>query len=73
MLYPYVLVLLHTAMRPSAAAGLRWKQIDLANRSLTLTITNNDPRTVPLTKVAVSALKNIKGEKKEDDLVGIRN
>jgi len=36
MLYPYVLILLHTGMRPSEAAGLRWSQIDLASRSLTL-------------------------------------
>lgn len=69
MLYPYVLLLMHTAMRPSEAAGLRWRQIDLANRSLTLTITKNDPRTVPLTKIAVSALQDIKGEKKDDYLV----
>lgn len=69
MLYPYILVLLHTAMRPSEAAGLRWRQINLASRSLTLTITKNDPRTVPLTKVAVSVLQNIKGEKKGDDFV----
>ena len=68
-LYPYVLILLHTAMRPSEAAGLRWKQINLASRALTLTVTKNDPRTVPLTKVAVSALQKIKGEKKDDDLV----
>jgi integrase len=69
MLYPYVLVLLHSAMRPSEAAGLRWSQIDLASRSLTLHITKTEPRTVPLTKAVVSELQKIKGEKGDNDFV----
>ncbi len=60
MLYPFVLMLLHTAMRPSEAAGVCWKQIDLDNRSLTLEVTKNDPRTVPLTKAVVSSLEMVK-------------
>lgn len=69
MLYPYVLVLLHTAMRPSEAAGLRWSQIDLASRSLTLYITKNEPRTVPLTKTVVAALQKMKEESGDNALV----
>ena len=52
-LYPYVLILLHTAMRPSEAAGLKWHQIDFDRRSLNLYITKNEPRTVPLTKTVI--------------------
>jgi integrase len=69
MLYPYVLLLLHTGMRPSEAAGLRWSQIDLPSRSLTLYITKNEPRTVPLTKAAVAALQKMREENGESDLV----
>ncbi len=60
MLYPYVLILLQTAMRPSEAAGLRWNQIDFAKRSVTLYITKNLPRTVPLTKTVVAVLEELK-------------
>lgn len=69
MLYPYVLILLHTGMRPSEAAGLRWSQIDLSSRSLTLYITKNEPRTVPLTKAAVAALQKMREENGDNDLV----
>jgi len=69
MLYPYVLVLLHSAMRPSEAAGLRWNQIDMASRSLTLYITKNEPRTVPLTKAVVAALQEIKIENGDNEFV----
>ena len=66
MLYPYVLVLLHSAMRPSEAAGLRWSQIDLQSRSLTLYVTKTEPRTVPLTMAVIAALQEIK-EKSDDN------
>ena len=69
MLYPYILVLLHSAMRPSEAAGLRWSQIDLKKRSLTLSVTKTEPRTVPLTKAVVAALKKIKDRNKDSDFV----
>lgn len=69
MLYPYVLVLLHSAMRPSEAAGLRWSQIDMSSRSLTLYVTKTEPRTVPLTKAVISALKEIKDVNKENGFV----
>ncbi len=60
MLYPYVLVLLQTAMRPSEAAGLRWNQINFERRSLTLHVTKNEPRTVPLTKTVLAVLEKLK-------------
>lgn len=60
MLYPYVLVLLQTAMRPSEAASLRWNQIDFERRSLTLLISKNEPRTVPLTKTVLEVLGKLK-------------
>lgn len=69
MLYPYILLLLHSAMRPSEAAGLRWNQIDLMRRSLTLYITKTEPRTVPLTKSVVRALHEIRGTKRDYDFV----
>ena len=46
-LYCYVLLLLHTAMRPSEAAGLRWDQVHDA--IIDLTETKTDPRRVPMT------------------------
>ena len=72
MLYPYVLILLHTAMRPSEAAGLRWSQVDLGNRSLTLYVTKNEPRTVPLTKAVVSALLAIQEQKGDGEFVFLK-
>jgi len=46
-LYCYVLLLLHTAMRPSEAAGLRWDQVH--DSIIDLTETKTDPRRVPMT------------------------
>jgi len=69
MLYPYVLVLLHSAMRPSEAAGLRWSQVDLDKRSLTLYVTKTEPRTVPLTKAVVASLKAIQKEMGKGEFV----
>lgn len=45
----YVLLLLHTAMRPSEAAGLRWDQVMLDRGMIDLTVTKTDPRRVPMT------------------------
>lgn len=56
-LYPYVLLLLHTAMRPSEAAGLRWEQVQ--GNILDLTVTKTDPRRVPLTSVAARMLREM--------------
>jgi integrase len=46
-LYCYVMLLLHTAMRPSEAAGLRWDQVH--DSIIDLTETKTDPRRVPMT------------------------
>jgi integrase len=69
MLYPYVLVLLQTAMRPSEAAGLRWNQIDFERRALTLLITKNEPRTVPLTKTVLEVLAKLKNSNPNNEFV----
>ena len=73
MLYPYVLVLLHTAMRPSEAAGLRWDQVDFERRSLTLNITKNEPRSVPLTKTVVAIFEELKKSKPLNEFVFFEN
>ena len=68
--YYYILTLLHTGMRSSEAAGLRWTQIDLDKRVIFLPTTkNNDPRWVPLTKeltLELHKLKEISNGKKEE-------
>jgi integrase len=69
MLYPYVFVLLQTAMRPSEAAGLRWNQIDFERRALTLLITKNEPRTVPLTKTVLEVLAKLKNSNPNNEFV----
>ena len=59
--YYYILTLLHTGMRPSEAAGLRWNQIDLSRRIIYLTDTKNkDSRLVPLTTVLVEELTKLR-------------
>ncbi len=72
MLYPYVLVLLQTAMRPSEAAGLRWSQIDFDRRYLILYVTKNEPRTVPLTKTVITVLKKIKKPNSDNEFVFLK-
>jgi len=49
-LYCYVLLLLHTAMRPSEGAGLRWDQVLIGQGMIDLTETKTDPRRVPMTR-----------------------
>nr|BDD45954.1 integrase [bacterium] len=58
----YVLVMFHTAMRPSECAGLTWSQLDLDTRIADLTVTKTDPRRVPLTVAAVKKLLELQGE-----------
>lgn len=55
-LYCYVLLLLHTAMRPSEAAGLRWYQVLFDSGMIDLTETKTDPRRVPMTATIRKAL-----------------
>ena len=61
-LFHYVQLLLHTGMRPSEGAGLRWKQIDIDARIIDLTVTKTKPRRVPLTVKAVELLLEIMPE-----------
>ncbi len=58
-LYPYLLLMVHTGMRPSEAAGLTWKDVDLDARLVKLRITKTDMRYVPLTEMAGNVLRSI--------------
>ena len=49
-LYPYLLLMMHTGMRLSEAAGLKWGDVDLDARLVKLHITKTDRRYVPLTE-----------------------
>ena len=49
-LYPYLMTLLNTGMRPSEAAGLKRYQIDLDKGLIDLPVTKTKPRKVPLIK-----------------------
>lgn len=55
-LHPYVLLMLHTGMRPSEAAGLTWGQVDLSALMIELPITKTTRRRVPMTPQAAKAL-----------------
>ena len=59
-LYPYLLVMMHTGMRPSEAAGLTWGDVNLDARLVKLQITKTDMRYVPLTEVAENVLRSIR-------------
>jgi integrase len=59
-LYPYLLLMMHTGMRPSEAAGLTWGDVDLDARLIRLSITKTDMRYVPLTEIAENVLRSIR-------------
>ena len=59
-LYPFLLVMMHTGMRPSEAAGLQWGDVDLENRLVKLQVTKTDMRYVPLTEKTESTLRSIR-------------
>jgi integrase len=68
----FITLLLHTGMRPSEAAGLRWDRVDLANKSIevqnTKTIysrTGIRGRRIPLTDAAAAALEEIEGREEQ--------
>lgn len=61
-LYHYLLLLMHTGMRPSEAAGLTWGNIDLDARIVKLYVTKTDMRSVPLTQKATETLQSIRPE-----------
>lgn len=69
MLYSYVLLLLHTAMRPSEAAGLRWSQVLWHDGMLDLTVTKTEPRRVPLTQTALAQLGLLRAEAGQSERV----
>lgn len=59
-LYHYLLLLMHTGMRPSEAAGLKWGEVDLEARLIHLSLTKTDMRYVPLSQKAVETLQSIR-------------
>ncbi len=58
-LFNYILLQLHTGMRPSEGASLTWGQVDLDARVLDLQQTKTDPRRVPLTIPAIETLSEL--------------
>lgn len=58
-LYNFILLQLHTGMRPSEGADLTWSQIDFDGRIIDLQETKTDPRRVPLTVPAIETLADL--------------
>ncbi|MFO8241255.1 MAG: site-specific integrase, partial [Dissulfuribacterales bacterium] len=59
-LYPYLLLLLHSGMRPSEAAGIRCRQVDPNRRIIVLHKTKSrKTRSVPLTQAVVETLDKL--------------
>jgi integrase len=58
-LYHFILLQLHTGMRPSEGASLTWSQIDFDGRVIDLQKTKTDPRRVPLTVPALETLSKL--------------
>lgn len=56
----YILLLLHTGMRPSEAAALKWGQVYLQERKIILTDTKTTPRTIPITQACSDELIRIR-------------
>ena len=67
MLRNYVLLLLHTAMRPAEAANLRWEQVLFDQGMIDLTETKTDPRRVPMTATVASMLTEMDAARREDE------
>ncbi|OCC15312.1 Shufflon-specific DNA recombinase [Dissulfuribacter thermophilus] len=66
-LYPYVLLLLHTAMRPGEAAGLKWDQVNFEEKGILLNKTKNkEPRWIPLTDSAQKVLQDLYDKRNPD-------
>ena len=59
-LYHYLLLMMHTGMRPSEAAGLKWCDVDLDARIVKLLDTKIDMRYVPLSEIAAANLLSIR-------------
>lgn len=60
MLYPYLLIMMHTGMRPSEAARLTWGDVDLEARLAKLHFTKTGMRYVPLTEKVEEVLRAIR-------------
>jgi len=58
-LYHFILLQLHTGMRPSEGASLTWRQVDFDGRIIDLQETKTDPRRVPLTVPAIETLASL--------------
>jgi len=58
-LYNFILLQLHTGMRPSEGAALKWRQVDFDGRIIDLRETKTDPRRVPLTVPAIETLADL--------------
>ena len=71
--YYYILTLLHTGMRPSETAGLRWGQVHLDKRMIHLPETkNSDERWVPMTLELVEKLAQVKEGRSAEQLVFLK-
>jgi integrase len=69
-LYPYLLLLLHSAMRPSEAAGIQCGQVDLSRRVIVLHRTKSrKTRTVPLTQAVVEILEKLTAGRRPSEYV----
>lgn len=62
-LYHFIVLQLHTGMRPSEGAGLTWGQVDFDGRIIDLQQTKTDPRRVPLTVSAIEILSEFVPER----------
>ena len=59
-LLAYVLQQLHTGMRPSEGAGIRWRHYDLDNQAVELPETKTTQRWVPVTPVVIEQVAKLK-------------
>jgi integrase len=66
-LHPYLVLMMHTGMRPSEAAGLKWGYVDLEARLAKLHITKTEMRYVPLTEKASEVLNSIKPDEEDKE------
>lgn len=66
-LYSYVLLMLHTGMRPSEAAALKWEAVRPADRLIILTTTKSGrSRSVPLTDAALALFRRLEPFRRGD-------
>jgi len=69
---PIILFALATAMRREEIATLKWKDVDLENRSALLSTTKNEEtRSVPLSPAALNVLNNIPRQDSQERIFGM--